>query len=89
MNQKLVTRKNRKIRQLREFYPGIRIKILYQRDYLHLVAKYALDSASSTPGRNPTRRPGAPRVLRLNERGGAEPAGHREAGFQHHGPSAF
>ena len=43
MNQKLVTRKNRKVRRLRELYPGIKIKIFYQRDYLALVEKYGLD----------------------------------------------
>src|SRR5690348_1183874 len=29
LNQKLVTKKNRKIRQLRALYPGTKIKILY------------------------------------------------------------
>jgi hypoxanthine phosphoribosyltransferase len=32
MRQRLVTRKNRKIRRLRELYPNIRIKLLYRRD---------------------------------------------------------
>lgn len=43
LNQKLVTKKNRKLRRLRELYPGVRIKILYQRDYLALLEKYGLD----------------------------------------------
>jgi hypothetical protein len=43
MNQKLVTRKNRKVRRLRELYPGVQIKIFYQRDYLALLEKYGLD----------------------------------------------
>ena len=43
MNQKLVTRKNRKVRRLRELYPGVNIKIFYQRDYLALLEKYGLD----------------------------------------------
>ena len=43
MNQKLVTRKNRKVRRLRELYPGVKIKIFYQRDYLALLEKYGLD----------------------------------------------
>ncbi len=46
LNQKLVTKKNRKIRRLRELYPGINCKIFYQRDYLSLVTKYGLDDAS-------------------------------------------
>lgn len=43
LNQKLVTKKNRKIRRLREQYPDVRCKIFYQRDYLSLVTKYGLD----------------------------------------------
>lgn len=47
MSQKLVTRKNRKVRQLRELYPGTNIKIFYQRDYVQLLAKYGLDGRGS------------------------------------------
>ncbi len=43
MNQKLVTKKNRKLRQLRALYPDIKCKVFYQRDYLHLLVKYGLD----------------------------------------------
>ena len=43
LNQKLVTKKNRKVRRLREMYPEVRCKIFYQRDYLSLVMKYGLD----------------------------------------------
>ncbi len=43
LNQKLVTKKNRKVRRLRELYPDVRCKIFYQRDYLSLVQKYGLD----------------------------------------------
>jgi hypothetical protein len=46
LNQKLVTRKNRKIRRLRELYPGVNCKIFYQRDYLSLVTKYGLEDRS-------------------------------------------
>jgi hypothetical protein len=46
LNQKLVTKKNRKARRLRELYPEIRIKVLYQRDYLHLLVKYGLEPPS-------------------------------------------
>jgi len=46
LNQKLVTRKNRKARRLREQYPDVRIKVLYQRDYLHLLVKYGLELPS-------------------------------------------
>ena len=46
LNQKLVTKKNRKARRLREQYPDVRIKVLYQRDYLHLLVKYGLEPPS-------------------------------------------
>lgn len=43
LDQKLVTRKNRKLRQLRALHPGIDITLIYQRDYLQLLAKYGLE----------------------------------------------
>jgi hypothetical protein len=46
LSQKLVTKKNRKVRRLRELYPDVRIKVLYQRDYLSLLAKYGLEPPS-------------------------------------------
>jgi hypothetical protein len=46
LNQRLVTKKNRKVRRLRELYPDVRIKVLYQRDYLSLLAKYGLEPPS-------------------------------------------
>jgi len=47
LNQRLVTRKNRKVRRLRERYPEINCKVFYQRDYLSLVTKYGLDNAKA------------------------------------------
>ena len=46
LNQKLVTKKNRKARRLVELHPEIRIKVLYQRDYLQLLVKYGLEPPS-------------------------------------------
>ncbi len=46
LNQKLVTKKNRKARRLQELHPEVRIKVLYQRDYLHLLVKYGLEPPS-------------------------------------------
>jgi hypothetical protein len=46
LNQKLVTKKNRKARRLQERYPSTNIKVLYQRDYLHLLVKYGLEPPS-------------------------------------------
>jgi len=42
MKQNLVTKKNRKVRLLRELYPDVNIKILYERDYKNLIWKYGL-----------------------------------------------
>ena len=47
MNQRLVTKKNRKVRQLRTLYPDVKIKIFYQRDYVALLQKYGLEDASA------------------------------------------
>jgi hypothetical protein len=46
LNQKLVTKKNRKARRLRELHPDVEIRVLYQRDYLHLLVKYGLEPPS-------------------------------------------
>lgn len=40
LKQDLVREKNRKVRLLRELYPEIKIRLLYKRDYLRLLAKY-------------------------------------------------
>ena len=67
MNQKLVTKKNRKVRRLRELYPDVDCKIFYQRDYLHLLIKYGLEPAVEEPAVAPTRIPGPPQVVNLGE----------------------
>src|SRR5215467_22458 len=41
LRQPLVTRKNRKIRRVREFYPEINLKVLYAADYRKLVEKFS------------------------------------------------
>jgi hypothetical protein len=46
LNQKLVTKKNRKARRLRELHPDVSIRVLYQRDYLQLLVKYGLEPPS-------------------------------------------
>lgn len=40
LNQNLVTKKNRKIRKLRELYPYINIKLFYKKDYDSLLFKF-------------------------------------------------
>jgi cytidylate kinase len=42
MKQSLVTRKNRKIRLLRELYPHLNVQIFYQKDFENLIFKYGL-----------------------------------------------
>ena len=46
LNQRLVTKKNRKARRLVELYPDVKIRVLYHRDYLHLLVKYGLEPPS-------------------------------------------
>lgn len=68
MNQKLVTKKNRKIRLLAEHHPDINCKIFYQRDYLHLLIKYGLEAPDHLEEpQAPTRIPGPVEVVDLGE----------------------
>ena len=46
MKQSLVTRKNRKLRKLRERYPDVRVKLFYKRDIERLAERYQLELAS-------------------------------------------
>ena len=62
LRQKLVRKKNRKLRRLRELYPDLNIKLFYARDFRALMLKYGklalADGLSGTsgPGRAPVRR---------------------------------
>jgi hypoxanthine phosphoribosyltransferase len=42
MSQKLVTKKNRKVRRLRELYPDVNVKIFYQKDFRRLLARFGV-----------------------------------------------
>jgi hypoxanthine phosphoribosyltransferase len=46
MKQTLVTRKNRKLRKLRERYPDVNAKLFYRRDVERLAERLRLDLAS-------------------------------------------
>jgi hypothetical protein len=37
LNQKLVTKKNRKLKKLKELYPDINIKLFYKKDFHNLI----------------------------------------------------
>jgi hypothetical protein len=66
MSQRLVTKKNRKVRRLREVHPGVNCKVFYQRDYLHLLVKYGLEADRDRSHLvAPTRMPGPPQVTNL------------------------
>ena len=56
LKQKLVRKKNRKLRRLRELYPGIRIKLFYARDFRMLLLKFGrlalLDELTGTTGQS-------------------------------------
>ena len=56
LRQKLVRKKNRKLRRLRELYPDLRIKLFYARDFRALMLKYGklalADELSGTPGQS-------------------------------------
>jgi hypothetical protein len=54
LKQKLVRKKNRKLRRLRELYPDVRIKLFYARDFRALLLKFGrlalVDELSGTTG---------------------------------------
>lgn len=53
MDQRLVTRKNRKLRQLRALHPQLDIQLIYQRDYHQLLVKYGLERPEQDAGGRP------------------------------------
>jgi hypothetical protein len=61
LKQRLVRKKNRKLRRLRELYPDIRIKLFYARDFRAMLLKYGrlalAEALSGTPGQVVAERP--------------------------------
>ncbi len=66
LKQRLVRKKNRKLRRLRELYPDIKIKLFYARDFRAMMLKYGrlglAASLSGTLGQVVTERAAAERV---------------------------
>ena len=66
LKQKLVRKKNRKLRRLRQLYPDIRIKLFYARDFRMLMLKFGrmalLDDMTGTTGQSTPPRPHDPAV---------------------------
>ncbi len=54
MEQRLITKKHRKLRRLRELYPKINIKLLNRSDFRQMMLKYGLDDNESLIGGNPS-----------------------------------
>ena len=46
LEQRLVTRKNRKIREFRDLYPEVELLVVYQRDFRTLLRQHDLGSLS-------------------------------------------
>jgi hypothetical protein len=73
LKQKLVRRKNRKLRRLRELYPDVHIKLFYARDFRQLLLKFGrlalADELSGTTGQAtpPRAIPGVPLDLHAVE----------------------
>lgn len=45
-DQRLVTRKNAKVRRMRALYPEVEVVVVYQRDFVDLLARHGLDPAA-------------------------------------------
>ena len=65
LKQKLVRKKNRKLRRLRELYPDVRIKLFYARDFRALLLKFGrmalVDELAGTTGQATPARGRGPR----------------------------
>ena len=76
LRQKLVRKKNRKLRRLRELYPSINIKLFYARDFRALMLKYGklalVDGLSGSSGQ--VAAPHGTGVAGLSEAGPQAPA---------------
>jgi hypothetical protein len=46
MKQSLVTKKNHKLKRLRELYPEVNVQVFYQKDFENLIFKYGLEKTA-------------------------------------------
>ena len=54
MEQRLITKKHRKLRRLRELYPEINIKLWNRSDFKQMMIKYELDNSDELIGQRAT-----------------------------------
>jgi hypothetical protein len=77
LKQRLVRKKNRKLRRLRDLYPGLRIKLLYARDFRALLLKYGritlADALSGAEGQATPPRRGTAAAVPPRSADGADP----------------
>jgi len=77
LKQRLVRKKNRKLRRLRELYPDIRIKLFYARDFRAMMLKYGrlglAESLSGTLGQVVPERPVAANTDMVDDVAAVEP----------------
>ena len=75
LRQRLVRKKNRKLRRIQELYPDIRIKLFYARDFRALMLKFGrlalVAELSGSPGQVVPERPSGPDDETLEDAGPA------------------
>jgi hypoxanthine phosphoribosyltransferase len=78
LRQKLVRKKNRKLRRIRDLYPDLRIKLFYARDFRALMLKFGrlalVDALSGSSGQVVPDRAMAETVLEASDEAGVAPA---------------